>query len=761
MNHQYQQPQPLPPFHHVIVVGASERPNSVGERVLTHLLAAPFTGKITLVNLRHKTVGGMKAYSNVGRVPEAADAVLVLTRPESYESVLRSCIKQNIGYVVFAQDWDSLSDEEYKQAQAVLKKNRKTDIRIVVCHAASVQIPAIRLNAGVYPDMPVGTVGLISGHAAESVDMLACLRQAGLGVSCHVGLKYALSPTVSADIIEMLGRDAGTSLIVAEYNPNENLRRLFSVVRKVARRKPVILSVSGYADAEERAVLQALSRYSGCVVAFSREEFLAAVHVAAAKKQAADTLKVVANIPCGRLKTQADELDIALQLPDETQRPPENTEGYIGSNPSPLRFRECVENSLHHHQTEALLTVVSPAADKAADIIRLLADIQKQSDKPLLVSSPLSDGLMQFKDTDQALSAFGFQKKYKALKQLRQHVAKPWPSDVESPSVKEIKQAAEDLPQLLKTLYLPENHNEVQPLCARLIFRRHPYYGAVVFACSAGKTMAVLPPFTTLDAEQLIDKVELKRHHKTVYQWLYSLNAVVGQVPEIRSIQMEVYPDGKTHTECEIAETDDADDSETVLAAYPVALTHTFTLKNGQKARIRPLLPEDAEAKQDFVRHLSKEDRYTRYMTHLNELSPTMLAQACNLDYASEAAIVAEAVEDGTWLGVARFGSTEDRERCEFGISVAEAAQGQGLAVYLMKQIVGLAKQQGYSVMSAEILKQNVAMQKLAEKLGFALTPSPHDKDLLEAVFSLIEDEEKPVNNIKQNLKQQILALKL
>lgn len=761
MNHQYQQPLPLPPFHHVIVVGASERPNSVGERVLTHLLAAPFTGKITLVNLRHKTVGGMKAYSNVGRVPEAADAVLVLTRPESYESVLRSCIKQNIGYVVFAQDWDSLSDDEYKQAQAVLKKNRKTDIRIVVCHAASVQIPAIRLNAGVYPDMPVGTVGLISGHAAESVDMLACLRQVGLGVSYHVGLKYALSPTVSADIIEMLGRDAGTSLIVAEYNPNENLRRLFSVVRKVVRRKPVILSVSGYVDAEERAVLQALSRYSGFVVAFSREEFLAAVHVVAAKKQAADTLKVVTNIPCGRLKTQADELDIALQLPDETQRPPENTEGYIGSNPSSLRFRECVENSLHQHQTEALLTVVSPAADKAADIIRLLADIQKQSDKPLLVSSPLSDGLMQFKDTNQAFSAFGFQKKYKALKQFRQCVAKPWPTYVESPSVKEIKQAAEDLPQLLKTLYLPENHNGVQPLCARLIFRRHPYYGAVVFACSSGKTVAALPPFTTLDAERLIDKVELKRHHKMVYQWLYSLNMVVGQVPEIRSIQMEVYPDGKTHTECEIAEIDDADDSETVLAAYPVALTHTFTLKNGQKACIRPLLPEDAEAKQDFVRHLSKEDRYTRYMTHLNELSPTMLAQACNLDYASEAAIVAEAVEDGTWLGVARFGSTEDRGRCEFGISVAEVAQGQGLAVYLMKQIVELAKQQGYSVMSAEILKQNVAMQKLAEKLGFTLTPSTHDKDLLEAVFSLIEGEEKPVNNIKQNLKQQILALKL
>ncbi|OSI13962.1 hypothetical protein BV914_11270 [Neisseria dumasiana] len=146
-------------------------------------------------------------------------------------------------------------------------------------------------------------------------------------------------------------------------------------------------------------------------------------------------------------------------------------------------------------------------------------------------------------------------------------------------------------------------------------------------------------------------------------------------------------------------------------------------------------------------------------MAHLKDLPPAMLAQACNLDYHYEAAVVAEA-EDGTWLGVSRFSSTGIPERCEFGISIAEAAQGQGLAVHLMQQIIHLAKQQGYQEMYAEILKTNPAMHKLAEKLGFSAHPSPFDNTQTEVIFNLNPEPDTPVNNIKRNLKQQILALR-
>ena len=64
--------QSLPAYfftpQHIILVGASERPHSLGERILTALLNAPFQGKITPVNPRHKTIAGLTSYTNVARL---------------------------------------------------------------------------------------------------------------------------------------------------------------------------------------------------------------------------------------------------------------------------------------------------------------------------------------------------------------------------------------------------------------------------------------------------------------------------------------------------------------------------------------------------------------------------------------------------------------------------------------------------------------------------------------------------------------------
>lgn len=741
---------------HLIVIGASERPHSLGGHVLTALLRPPFGGQITPVNLRHKTVGGMKAYANLNRLPDAADMALVLTPPASYEAVLKACRKQNIPHAVLVQDWDGLTPDALEQAQEALRKIRKSNVRITVCHPAALQVPASGLNTGIYPDLPAGGVGIISGHASESARLAAQMSQTGPGVSCHIGLHYPLSPTVSADFIDILAADPATRLIAVSHNPHENQRRLFSAIRRAARRKPVLLSVCHYADEEERAVLQALSLRCGFMPAFTPDETAAALHALSAAGKSARKLHIIANEPCGSLQTQADELGITLHpLPDDG-RPSENPYGHIGGHPAPARYRALAESCLQHSQTEALLAVIAPTADNTAEnITRLTANLQRQTDKPLFISSPFSDGLLQFTRPVQALQAFRCQNVYTGLKQQQNQTAKPLPGYLKTPSVREIQKTPADLPQLAKSLYLPEYKTpEANPQFV-LSFKRHARYGAVLYALTPERTLAVLPPFTTIDADHLIRRTGLKRHQKTVHQLLHSLNTAAS-VPFITEITVSA---GSAGTASDIKTDPQAETVENVLAPYPAKPSHTFTMKNGQTVRIRPLLPEDAEAKQNFVRSLPEEQRYTRYMMHLAELSPAMLARACNLDYSCEGAVIAE-TENGTWLGVARFGPADTAGRCEFGISAAPAAQGQGLAAHLMEQIIQTAKQQGYREMAAEILQSNPAMQKLAGKLGFALTPSPHDSALAEAVLNLAEPKNTPVNNIRHNLKQQILALK-
>ncbi|WP_274771372.1 hypothetical protein, partial [Chromobacterium amazonense] len=54
---------------------------------------------------------------------------------------------------------------------------------------------------------------------------------------------------------------------------------------------------------------------------------------------------------------------------------------------------------------------------------------------------------------------------------------------------------------------------------------------------------------------------------------------------------------------------------------------------------IRPVRPEDADMQQAFVRNLSEESRYNRYLSSIKQLSQSMLVRFTQLDYDREMAL--------------------------------------------------------------------------------------------------------------------------
>ncbi|UOO82693.1 GNAT family N-acetyltransferase [Uruburuella testudinis] len=737
-------------FHpqHIIVVGASERPHSLGERVLTALLRTPFQGKITPVNLRHKTVGGLKAYPNINRVAETADVALILTPPSGYEALFKACHKKQIRHAVVVQDWENQCAEALLPAQAALQKAAYPGLNITVCTPAAIQAPACGLNSGIYPGHArQGDVSVISWHAATGAAIMSVLTRAKLGLSRHISLQPGLSPTTSAPLLDCLEAAPSTRLIVLEYNPDEPLRDLFSAIRHITRQKSVILYCTHHTTPQEQAILRHLSRYCSFLVTFTPDELLAGIHALACGKAHAEKLHVIANTPCDWLQSQAASLDIAVQMAPRNPRPSENHNGYIGSNPSTLHYRGLAESNLQSSHTEALLAVVVPTADSnEAEITHVLRQLQQQHRKPLFISSPLSDGLLQFRNTRQALRAFSYHHHNHKLKQLRIQTAKPLPGYLKTPDLTEVGMHLDQPELLLKALHLPDPNTATTPFAARLHFYYHTRYGALLFADSPNGNIALLPPFNTLQAERLIQQLDLKRSQKVIYQLLHSLNSIIGQMPQITDIKISLSPGNHSSEITVLQETHTA---SRIRAPYPAPVRNTFTLKNGQTVPIRPLTPEDAEAEQQFVQNLSEKSRQSRFMAHVKALSQSTLASFCNIDYHREGAFTATD-SDGSLLGVSRFSCTHYPAQCEFGISVAENMHGQGLALCLMQEIIALAAQQGYHRMTAEILKTNQPMLKLAEKLGFTVTPSPDDSELYQASLSLLPS----ANNSKRKSKQ-------
>ena len=118
----------------------------------------------------------------------------------------------------------------------------------------------------------------------------------------------------------------------------------------------------------------------------------------------------------------------------------------------------------------------------------------------------------------------------------------------------------------------------------------------------------------------------------------------------------------------------------------PVPADHRGTQPDGLKVVIRPIKPEDAELEVEFVRKLSPETEYYRFMNTMRELPPAMVTRLTQIDYDREMAFVAVIEEDGKEyeVGVCRYAVNPDGESCEFAIVVADDWQKKGLARRLM-----------------------------------------------------------------------------
>ena len=178
--------------------------------------------------------------------------------------------------------------------------------------------------------------------------------------------------------------------------------------------------------------------------------------------------------------------------------------------------------------------------------------------------------------------------------------------------------------------------------------------------------------------------------------------------------------------------------SHMAIHPYPTQLISHWQLADGTDITIRPIRPEDAELVQNFVRGLSEEARYFRFMNSVHELTETMLVRFTQIDYSKEIALVAvtrEAPE--TELGVARFAINPDGDSCEFAIVVADRMAGKGLGQKLMVSLMEAARSKGLKSIEGEVLGNNHNMLKLTGRLGFSHQVSAEDHGIIKVSLDL------------------------
>jgi acetyltransferase len=139
---------------------------------------------------------------------------------------------------------------------------------------------------------------------------------------------------------------------------------------------------------------------------------------------------------------------------------------------------------------------------------------------------------------------------------------------------------------------------------------------------------------------------------------------------------------------------------------------------------LRQIQSDDAAALQSFVRTLSPTSRRLRFHAALNELSSTMLRALTCVDQRAHVAFVLTVPDHGAEriVGEACYAVSSDRETAEFGIAVADALRGQGLAERLLAALIDAARAAGLRWLVGEVLAGNARMLAFMRRCGFAAT---------------------------------------
>lgn len=400
---------------HIAVIGASDRPRSIGQTVFANLLAdAADKIKLSPVNLRHKLVGGIHAVASVKELNDKPDIAVVVTVPASYQGILKDCHEAGIDYIVLIKAQEDPSEDDRQLLAAAMRQAKQYGIRLLGPSFLGMMRPASGLNASTYRShIKSGNIALISQSSGLCSAILDWAAGKGIGFSTVLSFGEGALDVSFGEVLDFLVNDKATGGIVLHIHQVNSGRRLMSALRAAARCKPVVVIKSGRADERladaalhvadviqsEEIFSRAMAR-AGVLQVKSFAQMFSAVRILAANYRTSGERLAIINNGIGLGVIAADAAcDIGVTLASFTEKTckaltqalpgmeignPLDLRGDAGA----LRFRSAVKLCLDDANTHGVLVVFSPQTDSDEHLktAEMMVQLQQETHKPLLFS---------------------------------------------------------------------------------------------------------------------------------------------------------------------------------------------------------------------------------------------------------------------------------------------------------------------------------------------------------------------------------------
>ncbi|MEM6561188.1 MAG: acetate--CoA ligase family protein, partial [Planctomycetota bacterium] len=374
----------------VAVIGATERPGSVGQIVLSNLLEGPTLKGVFPVNPKRDKLLGAKAFKSIGDVPVVPDLAVVCTPAATVPDVVAQCAAKGIkGVIVLSAGFREIGEAGMALDAQLEKVIRDAgDMRVMGPNCLGAILPHLKLNVSFASGMPApGQVAFISQSGALCTSVLDWAAERNIGFSHFVSMGNMMNVTF-ADMLDYVGTSAHTRSVILYIESIPDARAFVSAARAFSRTKPIIAYKAGRfaASAEaaashtgalagEDAVYDAAFRRAGIERVFEVDEMFACAELLGRQSTVpGERLTIVTN--AGGPGVMASDTLLAHDgvLAELTPATVEKLNGQLPpfwSHANPIdvlgdagadRYQTAIAAALADANTDAVLVILTPQA---------------------------------------------------------------------------------------------------------------------------------------------------------------------------------------------------------------------------------------------------------------------------------------------------------------------------------------------------------------------------------------------------------------
>ncbi|MBI2880545.1 MAG: GNAT family N-acetyltransferase [Candidatus Tectomicrobia bacterium] len=238
----------------IAVIGASNRPQSIGAVIMRNLLAGGFAGPVMPVNPSHDAVAGVWAYQNVAGLPVPPSLAILCTPAPTVPGLIAELGQRGTrAAIVLSAGLAREPQAEGPSQREMLEAARPHALRILGPNTLGLLAPGVGLNASfAHTGALPGRLAFIAQSGGLATAVLDWARSNGIGFSHFVSLGD-MADIDFGDILDYLGSDPETSAILLYIESIRDARKFMSAARAAARNKPVLAIKSGRVPEGARA----------------------------------------------------------------------------------------------------------------------------------------------------------------------------------------------------------------------------------------------------------------------------------------------------------------------------------------------------------------------------------------------------------------------------------------------------------------------------------------------------------------------------